>query len=235
MGFNEKVQAYIAARYYVHLTGVFEKRGKAAFILAEQYYAEQRGRRMAQRAIRDGKELDYSTYEEYIEWVGTEDMEKEGCASKSEILAVSPDFELKITSCPWYEQFKEMGLSEAGIVYCSELDKAICRGFNPYLQYEVCCTLHTSDCCLHVVREANLAENEVHELRKEYVRNFEYHCAHIYWSFREIIEAVFGEEGERLAEAVLNDIQETYGKTMMENLLKYRKVNFNICDNLLKS
>ena len=32
MGFNEKVHAYLAARYYVRLTDRFGERGKAAFI-----------------------------------------------------------------------------------------------------------------------------------------------------------------------------------------------------------
>ena len=55
MGFNEKVHAFIAAKFYVYLTEAFGERGERAFIHGTQYYAEQRGRRMAQRAIRDGK------------------------------------------------------------------------------------------------------------------------------------------------------------------------------------
>ena len=39
--------------------------------------------------------------------------------------------------CPWYTQFKEMGLPDAGHVYCAHLDNSICRGFNPYLTYLV--------------------------------------------------------------------------------------------------
>ena len=69
VNFNEKVHAYIAAKYYTYLTERFGERGKKAFVHATQYYAEQRGRRMAQRAIRDGRELDFGTYQEYGEWV----------------------------------------------------------------------------------------------------------------------------------------------------------------------
>ena len=57
MEFNERVHAYIAAKYYVHLTEHFGERGKKAFLHATQYYALQRGRRMAQRAIRDGQRI----------------------------------------------------------------------------------------------------------------------------------------------------------------------------------
>ena len=62
MEFNERVHAYIAAKYYVHLTEHFGESGKKAFLHATQYYALQRGRRMAQRAIRDGQELTQAMY-----------------------------------------------------------------------------------------------------------------------------------------------------------------------------
>ena len=48
MGFNEMTHAFIAAKYYVHMTEAFGERGKAAFIHGTQYYGSQRGRRMAQ-------------------------------------------------------------------------------------------------------------------------------------------------------------------------------------------
>ena len=55
--FTEKHHAFIAATFYDLLTKRYGQRGEAAFILATQRYAEQRGNRMAQRAIRDGKRM----------------------------------------------------------------------------------------------------------------------------------------------------------------------------------
>ena len=81
MEFNERVHAYIAAKYYVHLTEHFGERGKKAFLHATQYYALQRGRRMAQRAIRDGQELTQATYNYYGEWVNTESAKEEGISN----------------------------------------------------------------------------------------------------------------------------------------------------------
>ena len=63
MGFTELSHAFIAAKYYVYLKEIFGDRGEAAFLHATRYYGEQRGRRMAQRAIRDGKPLTYETYD----------------------------------------------------------------------------------------------------------------------------------------------------------------------------
>ena len=154
MGFTEKVHAYIAAKYYVYLTERFGERGKAAFLHATQYYALQRGRRMAQRAIRDGKELTQETYNYYGEWVNTEEVKALGCANVSK---QAEDGTLHITSCPWYTQFQEMGLPEAGALYCKDLDSSISRGFNPFLQYRVDQTLHTSDCCIHRILTGDIS------------------------------------------------------------------------------
>ena len=115
MEFNERVHAYIAAKYYVHLTEHFGERGKKAFLHATQYYALQRGRRMAQRAIRDGQKLTQATYNYYGEWVNTESAKEEGI---SNIMTPDGNGALKITRCPWYTQFHDMGLTEAGWADC---------------------------------------------------------------------------------------------------------------------
>ena len=59
-----------------------------------------------------------------------------------------------VTVCPWHEEFKALGLEEAGLVYCAHLDNSIARGFNPYLVYEVPQTLH--DCPYCVQKVSNL-------------------------------------------------------------------------------
>ena len=46
MGFNERVHAYIAAKYYTYLVETFGERGRLAFVHGTQYYASQRGRRV---------------------------------------------------------------------------------------------------------------------------------------------------------------------------------------------
>ncbi len=229
MGFHEKVHAFLAARYYVRLTEQFGERGRRAFVHATQYYAEQRGRRMAQRAIRDGEELNLDTYLRYGEWVNSEETEAMGCANHSEILATSPDFIKRVTVCPWHTQFAEMGLAEAGDTYCRHLDNSICRGFNPYLDYQVPQSLHQSACCFHIVRGAKLGAGPWNK-KQAYLRGFDYHCGHSYWAYREAVSAIFGAEGEALAKQVLADFEECYGGEMTEKLVSYQNTNFNVCD-----
>jgi len=227
MGFNEKVHAYIAAKYYVYLTECFGERGRRAFIHGTQYYAMQRGRRMAQRAIRDGEELTQASYNYYGEWTGTDEIKALGCQSQTE---VTPEGFLKITWCPWYTQFKEMGLKEAGIEYCRYLDAAISRGFNPELNYVVDQTLHTADCCIHRLASGEITEGAKRGKNPEGLRSFEYHCAHSYWAYREVAEAVFKSRGAEVGEKVLKDFAEDYGQDMADTLLGYRYTNFNVCD-----
>lgn len=62
------------------------------------------------------------------------------------------------------------------------------------------------------------------------LRSFEYHCAHSYWAYREVCEAIFGEEGTRIAERVLDDFDAEYGKKMADTLAGYARTNFNIAD-----
>jgi len=228
MGFNEKVHAFIAAKYYVHLTEAFGENGRKAFIHATQYYAEQRGRRMAQRAIRDGYELTYESYMQYGEWVNTPDTINAEESNMRTLQSISPDFLMHIQRCPWHAQFKEMGLVEAGHEYCEHLDNSICRGFNPYLTYEVDQTLHKSDYCIHRIKDTNYAEAPSSPKKSEYLQEFDYHCGHSYWAYNEVAGAIFAEKGEIVNAKVLKDFTEAYGQEMADKLVSYKHTNFNV-------
>lgn len=231
MGFNEKTHAYIAAKYYLYLTETFGERGKMAFIHATQYYAEQRGRRMAQRAIRDGHPLDFTNYSRYGEWVNTEEIKAEGCQNVSRCVSYKPDVVRYIDQCPWHTQFREMGLcATAGAEYCKHLDNSIARGFNPYLTYEVDQTLHTADYCVHRMKDAGIDETTDLGRDPKNMRNFEYHCAHSYWAYNEVTRAIFKDEGDAVNRKVLADFRRDYGDEMADTLTRYEHVNFNVCD-----
>lgn len=226
--FNEKSHAFIAAKYYEYLVEKYGERGKKAFTHATQYYAGQRGRRMAQRAIRDGQELTYETYCQYGEWVNTEETIEEGVANKSEVISKSPDYVSNMVKCPWRAQFVEMEANEAGLVYCKDLDNSIARGFNPDIVYEVDLeNLETENYCTHTLRGVSI-ENIDQTKKPENLVSFEYHCSHSYWAFREVAIAIFGFEGEELSLQVLKDYEEEYGKESADIIYEYKNTNFNI-------
>ena len=247
--FNEQVQAFITVLFYRELKKCFGARGVQAFVQGTQSYGEQRGRRMAQRAIRAGEELTLQTYLRRGEWVNTEKIRAEGIANKAELTeaapeynAAYPDYIKKVTVCPWHEQFKKMGALEAGELYCRHIDPSLFRGLNPVLSYEVPQNLNQGVCCYHIVRKgyeaARAAEGsgEGAGPRKmpgkdpAGLRSFEYHCADSYWGYRRTAERIFGAGGTAASEQVLLQVGETYGKEAAERLLQYKDTDFTSCD-----
>ena len=230
-GFNERVQAYIVARYYVRLTDTYGKQGRNTFLLATRTYAEQRGHRMAQRALADGQELTFVTYHKYGEWVPSEEIKKRGESNLGEPMTELPYQATKITRCPWAIQFREMGLTEAGLAYCKDLDASIYRGFNPAIAYETRQTLHDHDYCVQCAPGTRVSREELACPKvKEGLRSFEYHCAHTYWTFRQVVSSVFGNKGQNIAKGVLSDIKQDLGESFFKTLVKYEKTDFNVAE-----
>ncbi len=226
--FTERHHAFISAIYYVLLTERFGGRGEAAFVHATQKYAEQRGARMAQRAIRDGQPLTFATYRSYGEWVNTKSTIEAGFRNNTAVTAYSPDCIEQITMCPWWVQYKEMGLVHAGTVYCAHLDNSIVRGFNPYLKFETIQSLHEHDCCIQISRGADFKEGALPRKHREYLKDFDYHCGHIYKTFSEIVCAIFKEEGNDVSQEVLSRFSAEYGADMAGMIAGYINTNFNV-------
>lgn len=230
MEFHEKAHAFLVARYYFYMTETFGRQGEQVFIHATRYYGEQRGRRMAQRALRDGQALTYETYCRYGEWVTTESVRGMGQENRGYVETFSPDLVRVYTQCPWNQQFFEMGAEQAGRVYCRYLDAAICQGFNPDIPFTVERSLNDGAPCVHRIGNSGIAKEEQLKNDGNHLRTFDYHCAHLFWSFREVCVAVLGKHGLEIADQVLSDFSDTYGAAMAERILQYSGVNFNAAD-----
>jgi len=228
--FTERHHAFIAAAFYDELTKAFGERGKSAFVMATQRYAEQRGSRMAQRAIRDGKPLNFTTYKEYGEWVNTKTIIDAGESNQSIPMSYSPDFSYKVVRCPWAAEFKDLDMQEGGVCYCTHLDKSIARGFNPYLTFEVPQSMHDHEYCIQILRDANFTEDQKFERDEKNLRGFDYHCGHSYKTFSQITEAIFGSQGRKISTNVLERFAERYGRDMADKLFSYRNVDFDVID-----
>ncbi len=221
--FSEQSHAFIAAMYYNKLKERFGDTGTAAFIHATQQCGIQRGHRMALKALRDGKPLDIFSYREYGELIRTADAPE----TVLEVESVSPDYIYKITACPWYVQFEKMGALEAGAVYCAEIDEALYRGFNPEIGFTAQCNLSKDGFCRHVTPNVFLDEAPHIQQRNELAHTFDYHCAHLYWSYNRIVETVFGEEGKKINDEVLEAYGCEYGAESIEILKSYKDTDFN--------
>lgn len=226
--FTEKHHAFIVGSFYAVLTERFPRRGEEAFVHATRRYAEQRGARMAQRAIRDGRALDFATYMEYGEWVSSRTMRDEGGENKVDIISCAPDFEERITQCPWAAQFKEMGLTRCGVVYCAHIDRSVSRGFNPDLVYEVPQTMHEHGSCVQILRGANFPEGTAFKKHAECVRGFDYHCGHVFKTFACVAAAIFGDEGRAGADEVLARFAAAYGQDMADVVAGFAGTDFDV-------
>ena len=226
MTFTEYHHGFISGSFYKKLKDGYGEKGLAVFTLATQRYGEQRGSRMAQKAIKLGLPLDYESYFKLGEWVNSEQFLSSLKGPQAENLSYTPDYCREVFACPWHEQYKNMGLLDGGSLYCRDIDKSIVRGFNPYLVFHVHETLHESDKCIQDYKDAKL-ENRPDRL-KEYIKPMEYHCAHVFFTFSEITKSILGDEGGKISEAVLADFSRDYGKEMTEKLLSYKDMNFNI-------
>ena len=226
--FTEKDHAFIVGTFYALMIERFGGRGEAAFIHATRRYAEQRGARMAQRAIRDGRSLDFATYCEYGEWVNTQTVKDEGCDNQGYVISYAPDFEERVTQCPWAAQFKEMGAIQCGSVYCSHVDSSVARGFNPELTFDVPQSMHEYGSCIQILREANFPEGKTFQKHKDCLRTFDYHCGHVYKTFSTIVMSIFGTEGHKLSAQVLEQFAKAHGAEMADTLLSYYNTDFDV-------
>jgi len=226
MEFNERHHAFISATFYDELKKQFPINGIATFVLATQRYGEQRGSRMAQRAIRDGKELDFATYCAYGEWTYTEDYFAN--FNHIEVVSKSPDYHYLVHACPWHDQYKEMDLIEGASVYCKHLDLAIARGFNPYLTFEVRSTLHQEGQCDFVLHGADLEAKAFSVDKSITQKPFDYHCGHIYKTFCEIVTSIHREKGEKVCVNVSERFSNLYGYAKLNHLRSFLTTDFNL-------
>jgi len=223
--YAEYHHAFISAAFYKKLRGMGEQ-GLAVFVLATQRYAEQRGSRMAQRAIALGMPLNFETYCALGEWNFTDGFLNGLTGDHMQVVSLSPDYCYNVFACPWQEQYKAMGLSDGAVLYCKHLDLAIARGFNPYLDFRVLQTLHETDRCVFTLKDANLTS--VVKKRQEWVLPFEYHCAHVYHTFSAIAKSVLKTDGVNLAASVLTDFAGEYGGDFADKLVSYESFDFNV-------
>ena len=223
MELNERHHASISA-VYCRLLQAAGKTG--VFRFAVRSYAEQRGRRMALRALRDGRELDFAAYRYYREW----SMSKAECAASAAAGCrdhiEGNDLYSEIFYCPWFAQYQAMGLEKEARLYCDGLDEAIARGFCPGLVYEVRSLLCDGGACRHVQRDAK-AEAALPPADPANIRSFEYHCAHLFHTLRKATSDILGERGEALNRTAFAELTALWGESMPSLLMKYRETNFS--------
>lgn len=225
MNLTERHHAYIVLGFYKALTDR-GPRGREAFVKAAQVYGESRGRRMAMRAIRDGRALDFTSYFAYSEWEASEG------AFDSVFEALPGCVDERVTRCPWAEVFAGEEALACGLLYCGEIDRAIVRGFNPALTLDVASVQHDGGCCQFYFRDDGIGPDLFARAealpRGTCVREFAYHCADAWRVFSNVAVSVFGPaEGERIIADAEACVAGSAGGEVLETVRQYDGVNFD--------
>lgn len=220
---HEKQHAFIVAQYYRLLHELDPAGAEAVFLFCTRKYAEERGARMAQRALRDGRALTLGTYMSYGEWEYTHPEWTE-----SEVLETAPDHHYLVKKCPWSTQFREMGAVDCAESYCRDLDVSLARGFNPDLNFETRCTMHTAGKCDFVLHGAGEAPRPPREAKNQ--RPFAYHCGHVLSAFDRCVRNIYGEKGCVMTAEVERCFGEEYGQDALSELRENKTRDFSSID-----
>jgi len=229
--FNEIHHALLfalIARAIVERIG--DQRGEAIIRKVVRKYGEERGRRMALRALANKHSLNMANFIGYSEYrisPGEMDMK---------IIERSPHFKIRAFKCPWHNTWKENGLLSLGCLYCLEIDQALVRGFNPALQLEVKSTLTTgSSQCDFVYHDANLTIPNYLLLgyRRAFspglkaVMPWDYHVGHLFTTFEKIAVEDLGQVGQEAIEAGLGEFAERYGDQALVKVMASQSKDYD--------
>ena len=200
----------------------------AAPVLREavRLYGEQRGRRMALRAQRDGQPLSMATYLSYREWdVPEGEMQQTGVPWRA-------DLRTQVRRCCWATTWEREGLTEVGKYYCQEIDEALVRGFNPDLVIEVKGTrTNGSRACQIIYRgafEGTLIHEETQRDQEKRILPWSYHTAHLYSAMSAVLQRELGSAGTAAVKAALDVFAARFGRAMADVVSADAGTNFDV-------
>ncbi|MBR4906984.1 MAG: L-2-amino-thiazoline-4-carboxylic acid hydrolase [Clostridia bacterium] len=225
---NEFHHAFLSARCFARLKDSGVGNYEEIFLFALRTYGSQRGRRMAQRALRDGRPLDFASYRYYSEWSFTQDFLADAGTFFRETER-GENYFYEVYDCPWNRVYQQLGLPDGALLYCRDLDRAIAHGFNPDLRYEVERFEDAPLLCRQMQFDAHL------ECDRDYPapdpankRDFTYHCGHVLAVFRRVLRNCLGTTGDEITAAVLSDFSERFGKAAVDCLLTAAEADFDV-------
>jgi L-2-amino-thiazoline-4-carboxylic acid hydrolase len=156
-------------------------------------------------------------------------------ASELKIIERTPHARIHIPRCPWHAAWKENGLLAFGRLYCSEIDQALVRGFNPELQVDVIATLTDGAAQCEFVYH-NVDITIPHYLLIQYrraispgakaVQPWDCHVGHLFRTFEKVAGEELGQVGQEVIQAGLTEFAERYGEQAMQRVVASRSKDY---------
>ena len=193
-------------------------------------YAFQRGRRMRNRAIRDGRPLNYETFLAYGELI------LHTLPGDYSIQSESPVYINCCQRCMWDEAWKKYGLSRYGEWYCRYVDLHLVQGFSEDMIMLTKSMRGLGDeCCTFV----NVGYEQTEESRKriaqikealdgKYGKDFLYHEAHFLNAVRMICKKILKESYGEMEKELLKEFGEIFSKELAEEVKGNSEADFDI-------
>jgi len=202
--------------------------GREAVREAVRVYGNERGARMAQRALQDGLPLNAENFLLYGEWFHPESqMVLEGC---------EPEVHLQNRSCPWFEAWKAEGMLAQGRHYCEVVDAALADGFSPGMVMETVAYQSdpNSDTCDFIFRGQSMDTQAQERLTRnkqllamDAKKDWNFHTYHLLASFRRTLGEILGVHVEAgITKRALESYEARFGRDALEHLQQLRAPSY---------
>lgn len=193
-------------------------------------YGRERGLRAAMRATADGEPLTLANYIVYGEWADPKGW------SKSEVRDLQPNYRTDMTTCGWFDCWRQHDLLEYGKTYCDCVDKNLVYGFNPELRFAMgqvlsqggdTCEFDWQDCRVDGPEAAAEMARKREALIPRVTKDFLYHCGHMLSTFRRELYLALGlVKGREIMETALREYAERFGGDKAEALQNEAKQDY---------
>ena len=227
--FDIPQHALLFAYIYRNACTVCPEKGAAACDEGTKLYGLERGGRMAQRALAQGKELSMGSYMLFGEW------EDKNGRSASETSAYAPVYKSCITRCGWCTAWEEAGLLDYGKNYCNFVDKHLVKGFNENNNLNINSTLSHGDSCCDFEwlgfalnsEEEKLAYAKERQTIGNVTKDFLYHCGHLLSAMTKALkEHLTLEQADKIISLSLEDFTKKFGEEMCAAVVKEAEKDF---------
>ena len=195
--------------------------GKEAILRGMTKYGNERGARMAARALANGDALTTMTNQAYGEW-------KPDYAGQMDFgtLRTEPTLQTYIAKCAWCDAWKKHDLLPYGKYYCVNVDNAVYQGFRS----DFLCTPTTTALSWGGERcefdwghpltkeEVEMLPQKKAALGTSCMRDFNFHTAHLLFTVGNVLKEDLGETGEAAVQKAIEEFVEKFGKEYFDVL-----------------
>jgi hypothetical protein len=204
-----------------HAINLRDEEGKKAILKAMTLYGNERGQRMAKNALSNGDPINLFTNQAYGEWKPDYDGQMVFGITHGE-----PTLQTYIAKCAWCDAWKKHGLTEYGKYYCVDVDNAVYQGYQD--KYE--CRQESQsmswggDCCRFDwgaplnERELDALKEKKQQLGTKYMKDFNFHTAHIKHTIGNTLIEELGDDGKKAVELALKEYASLFGQDYLDVL-----------------